>query len=121
MKFNLLIIKHIWLPILFIVLSIWNLVTPFEEEGPIVIKFAKKNKNTWQFSQRVYSSFLLAFSIIYLITYMILTISFRNIIEYERFEIIRWLIILAGILLPIPITYIILRIKFNSKGNSRKN
>lgn len=113
------IIKDLWMPILFAVLSIWNIIKPFEFEGPIVIKFAKKNENTWNFSQRLYSILLLILCSLIIIFYIILRNQPDSIVHSDHFGVIKFIIVLIIILIPIPITYIGLQIKFDNNGNYR--
>ena len=111
----------LWLPVLFIILSIMNIVKPFKIKGALVIKGSRKNENTWSFTQRFYSIFLL---ILCLVLLVIASIFLHKTIA-NQFELrgasrkVSFLALLLA-LIPIPFTKLALLKKFDKEGNYKK-
>lgn len=93
------------IPIVVIIISIWNIVYPMKCNGPIVVKLAKK-ANNWNVSQRVYSIQALLLNSIFLM----LAFLFPN-DEVLSTPFYVFIIIILIELLPVLTTYIFIKVK----------
>lgn len=103
------IIKFL-IPIIVIILSIWNIIFPMNCSGALEIKYFKKNEQNWKLSQKIYSIQTLMLNIIYLI----LVLIYKN-LDMLTNKLLILIIVLFIQLIPILSTYIILKIKENFK------
>lgn len=99
------IIKFL-IPIIAIILSIWNIIFPMNFNGALKIKYFKKNEQNWKFSQKIYGIQILVLNIIYLIFVLI-----YNNLEMLTNKFLIFIIVLFVQLIPILSTYIILKIR----------
>lgn len=116
------ILVCLWLPIVLFILCIMNILKPFKMKGALTIKGSRKNENTWNFSQKFYSVFLLILSIFLLaIAIIYLTKTIDNKLSLRSASTYIGLISLVGILIPIPFTKLALVKRFDKEGNYRKS
>lgn len=115
------IVSCLWFPIMLLVISIISIIKPLKIKGAFVIKNSLKNDKTWKYTNRFYFCWSLILSIGLLI-YAI--ISLEKVKSGElSWHIARRNISFIGIfilLLPLPITTIALKLKFDQDGNYRK-
>lgn len=111
----------LWFPIMLLVISIISIIKPLKIKGAFVIKNSLKNDKTWKYTNRFYFCWLLFLSIGLLIYEII---SLEKVKSGElSWHIARRNISFIGIfilLLPLPITTIALKLKFDQDGNYRK-
>jgi hypothetical protein len=92
------------IPIIVIIIAIWNLIKPMQSDGPIVIKFARRNPELWNLSQRLYAVKALMLNVTFCIIAIILG---QN--SFLESGFIRFIIIMSIQLFPMVTTYIVLR------------
>ena len=96
----------LFVPCISIILALINLIRPMQCDGPIVIRFAKRNPKLWNLSQKKYA----AQSLFLNFMFCLIVIIFKN-NHYLKNEFLIVTIILLIQLMPIAFTYLILKIK----------
>ena len=94
------------IPCISIILALINLIRPMQCDGPIVIRFAKRNSKLWNLSQRIYATQSLLLNFVF----CLIVIIFKD-NHYLKNEFLIVIIILLIQLVPIAFTYLILKIK----------
>lgn len=112
------ILSCLWLPILCLVLSVINIIRPLKIKGALLIRGSRKNENTWNYSQRLYS-FLLLGLVIILLVLAFLWINKANTgnITWDQARVYIVIVSVIFLLIPIPLVRLALVRKFDEEGN----